>query len=73
MAESISIDEAAVRLETSPAFVRRMVEKGRLALNDENRLDAGQVEEFGALLKRLRAGGIATVVGAIGEELGPER
>lgn len=73
MGESISIEEAAVRLETSPAFVHRMVDKGRLSPDGKNRLDAAEVEEFGALLKRLRAGGIATVVGAIGEELGSER
>lgn len=72
MAEPISVAEAAERLEVRPGFVQRMLEKGRLTADAEGRLDPDQVGEFGALLKRLRAGGVATVIGAIDEELSPK-
>lgn len=71
MSEQISVDEAAARLEVRPAFVQRMVEKGRLSLAENDQLDAQEVEEFGALLKRLRGSGVATLMGAIDDELGP--
>lgn len=73
MAEPISIETAAQRLGVRPDFVRRMIDKGRLAPDDKGRLDADQVKEFGALLERLRAAGVATVIGAIDDELGPGR
>lgn len=72
MAEPISVAEAAERLDVKPGFVQRMLDKGRLTADGEGQLDADQVAEFGALLKRLRAGGIATVIGAIDDELGPK-
>ncbi len=69
MTELISIETAAGRLGVRPDFVRRMIDKGRLAPDDQGQLDAGEVEAFGALLERLRGGGVATVIGAIGDEL----
>lgn len=69
MTEQISIETAAERLHVRPDFVRRMIEKGRLAPDEQGQLDAVDVEAFGALLERLRGGGVATVIGAIGDEL----
>lgn len=69
MTERISIETAAERLGVRPDFVRRMIDKGRLTPDDQGQLGAGEVEAFGALLERLRGGGVATVIGAIGDEL----
>ncbi|WP_341938187.1 hypothetical protein [Marinimicrobium sp. C2-29] len=69
MTELISIETAAERLRVRPDFVQRMIDKGRLAPDDGGQLDAADVEAFGALLERLRGGGVATVIGAIGDEL----
>lgn len=73
MAEQISIETAADRLGVRPDFVRQMIGKGRLTPDEQGQLDAGEVASFGALLERLRGGGVATVIGAIGEELDSER
>lgn len=70
MADRITIAEAATRLEVTSAFVQRMIDKGRLTPDADGRLEPAEVERFGALLKRLRAGGVATLLGAIDEELG---
>lgn len=69
MTERISIETAAERLGVRPDFVRRMIDKGRLVPDEQGELDAADVEAFGALLERLRGGGVATVIGAIGDEL----
>lgn len=73
MSERISVAEAAARLEVRPEFVRRMVDKGRLSLDENDRLDALEVDKLGTLLKRLRGQGVATLVGAIENELGGNR
>lgn len=69
MKTAITTSAAADRLGASEAFVRRMIEKRRLTPDSEGLLDPAQVDELAALLKRLRGGGVAALMGAIGEEL----
>lgn len=69
MERAITTAVAAERLGASEAFVRRMIEKRRLTPGSDGLLDPAQVEELAALLKRLRGGGVAALMGAIGEEL----
>lgn len=69
MAEPITTKEAARRLGASEAFVQRMIDKGRLSPDAQGRLDPDAVKALADLLERLREGGVATVIGAIGEEL----
>lgn len=63
---------AAERLNSSEDFVRRMIQKGRLVPDENGLLDPERVEDLARLLDRLRASGVGTVIGLIGEELGPE-
>ncbi|WP_157209843.1 hypothetical protein [Marinimicrobium agarilyticum] len=63
---------AAERLNSSEAFVRRMIQKGRLVPDEQGLLDPERVADLAQLLDRLRANGVGTVIGLIGEELGPE-
>lgn len=70
--QGITQKAAAERLNSSEDFVRRMIQKGRLVPDEEGRLDPERVEDLARLLERLRANGVGTVIGLIGEELGPE-
>ncbi|WP_347329991.1 hypothetical protein [Marinimicrobium locisalis] len=72
MTQGITQKAAAERLNSSEDFVRRMIQKGRLVPDEEGRLDPERVEDLARLLDRLRANGVGTVIGLIGEELGPE-
>lgn len=63
---------AAERLDSSEDFVRRMIQKGRLVPDEQGLLDPARVEDLARLLDRLRANGVGTVIGLIGEELGSE-
>ncbi len=72
MTEGITQQAAAERLNSSEDFVRRMIQKGRLVPDEEGLLDPERVEDLAQLLSRLRANGVGTVIGLIGEELGPE-
>lgn len=69
MPASLTRQEAADRLGQSPAFVERMIAKGRLHPDGEDRLLAQEVEQLAELLGRLRQNGVATVLGAIEDEL----
>lgn len=71
MPSRLSQQEVAQRLRQSPAFVERMIAKGRLHPDAESRMSAKEVEQLAALLDRLRQGGVATVLGAIEEQLQP--
>lgn len=72
MTEGITQKAAAERLNSSEDFVRRMIQKGRLVPDEQGLLDPERVADLAQLLNRLRANGVGTVIGLIGEELGPE-
>jgi len=69
MPASLTRQEAAERLGQSPDFVKRMIAKGRLHPDGQGRLSAQEVEQLAELLGRLRQSGVATVLGAIEDEL----
>ena len=69
MPTSLTRQEAAERLGQSPAFVERMIAKGRLHADGQDRLSVQEVEQLAELLGRLRHSGVATVLGAIEDEL----
>jgi len=69
MPTSLTRKEAAERLGQSPTFVERMIAKGRLHPDAQGRLAGEEVEQLAELLDRLRQSGVATLVGAIEEEL----
>lgn len=72
MTEGMTQKAAAERLDSSEDFVRRMIQKGRLVPDEQGLLDPARVEDLARLLDRLRANGVGTVIGLIGEELGSE-
>lgn len=69
MPTRLTRQEAAERLGQSTAFVERMIAKGRLHPDVWGRLPAEEVTQLAELLDRLRQSGVATVLGAIEEEL----
>ncbi len=72
MTEGMTQKAAAERLDSTEDFVRRMIQKGRLVPDEQGLLDPARVEDLARLLDRLRANGVGTVIGLIGEELGSE-
>lgn len=58
----ISLEDAANRLRVRPAYVRELVNKGRLHLTHDQQLVATEVDKLAQLLNKLRSEGIATLV-----------
>lgn len=58
----LSITQTAKRLGVRPAYVRELVEKGRLTFVHGEQLDAAAVERLARLMDKLRSKGLATLV-----------
>jgi hypothetical protein len=62
MKPTLSLEEAAQRLNLRPQTIQNFVAKKRLHFVGVNRLDAHEVEKLALLMDKLRTNGIATLV-----------
>jgi len=58
----LSITQTAQRLRVRPAYVRKLVAKGRLTFIHGEQLDANDVERLAQLMNKLRGEGLAALV-----------
>ena len=62
MSQTLSLQQAAQRLNVRPKTIHEFVAKKRLNFVGEELLDANEVEKLALLMDKLRTDGIATLV-----------
>ncbi|MES2822065.1 MAG: hypothetical protein V4732_00585 [Pseudomonadota bacterium] len=68
MKPTLSLQQAAQRLNVRPQTVKDFVAKQRLHFVEGDLLDAAEVEKLALLMDKLRTNGIATLVEISGKE-----
>ncbi|UTF58791.1 helix-turn-helix domain-containing protein [Gilvimarinus sp. DA14] len=69
MSTSYTIAESAEYLQVSETFVHTMIDKGRLTLNGDGKVEQRQLDGLAELMEKLKGGGIAAMVGSIDQYL----